>query len=138
MSQLGVFAIFCLILGACTDGPCHTIKHPELIQQQQVASLDPPPAAGADKAPDVALPPGHILVAKPDGSTQCGRPNGIALDVMEKDLGSIKVYSRQNRSDSKMHALMCGSPTGKMNVYEIQVESLKKAEEQGFKFLPPN
>ena len=80
-----------------------------------------------------ALPTGHILVGKADGSKQCEANSGVAPEVMEKDLTGIQVYNRSKHSDGRMHSQVCGAPTGKMNVYEIDATSQAAAEKLGFK-----
>lgn len=81
--------------------------------------------------------PDRVLVYKADGSLQCGMAKGIPAEEMEKDLGGIKVFSRMNQPDGKMHIQVCGSPTGRVNVYEIPISSLKDAEKRGFKKFEP-
>jgi hypothetical protein len=75
----------------------------------------------------------RVKVYKFDGSLQCNQGRQIPLDEMLKSLGGIKVYSSQNLSDGKMRIQLCGSPTGKCNVYEIDRESLDTALKEGFK-----
>ncbi len=73
-----------------------------------------------------------VLVAKEDGSLQCGS-KGISTEEMEKQLKGIKVLSRDKHADGKMHIQVCGSRTGMVNVYEIPASSLSEAESRGFK-----
>ena len=78
-----------------------------------------------------------VFVSKPDGSLQCGQGKAMSLQEMEKQLGSIPVVSRENRTDGLMHIQVCGSPTGKVNVYEIPLEKLQEAETRGFRKFDP-
>jgi hypothetical protein len=74
-----------------------------------------------------------IKIFKYDGSLQCGMGKGISAEEMQKELGSIVVYSAINKDDGLMHIAMCGANTGKVNIYEIGKADLKKAQELGFK-----
>ena len=75
----------------------------------------------------------RVRVYKPDGSLQCDQGERISVQEMGKQLEGIKIYSSENRSDGQMHMQMCGSPTGRVNVYEIDSSSLEAAKKQGFK-----
>ncbi len=75
----------------------------------------------------------RVRVFKYDGSKQCGMAGPTDLAQMQKDLGHIKVYSSENKADNLMHIAMCGSPTGRANVYEIDRKDLEAAKKKGFK-----
>lgn len=77
-----------------------------------------------------------VKIYKPDGSLQCGMGQTIPAEVMQKELGDIKVFTAENRSDGLMHIQVCGSPTGMINVFEIQQGDLDQALKKGFKVLP--
>ncbi|MEQ1665239.1 MAG: hypothetical protein ABL927_07690 [Bdellovibrionales bacterium] len=51
---------------------------------------------------------------------------------MAKQLMDIKILSQQSKSDGIMHMMVCGSPTGKVNVYEINSADQVKAQQLGF------
>jgi hypothetical protein len=74
-----------------------------------------------------------LKVYKADGSLQCNMGKKIATDVMQKDLGSVKVFSAENKPDGMMHIQQCGTPTGTCNVYEISKNDLDAAKKAGFK-----
>ena len=122
---LGLLAFFAV---ACANGPCHSLRHPELIQQTNPVATGEVKEGGASVAGE-----GKVFVSKADGSLQCGMAKGDTPSEMEKQLEGIKVYSRENRPDGKMHMQVCGSPTGRVNVYEIPNASLAEAEKRGFK-----
>lgn len=132
----GNFLISMLLLQACAAGPCYPLKHPELAHRTTAGAK-----LGKDtKGTSVSEPQtsdSRVFVYKPDGSLQCGMGKGIPPEEMEKELEGIKVYSRENRPDGKMHIQVCGSPTGQVNVYEIPASSLKEAEKRGFKKFEP-
>lgn len=135
---------------SCQSGPCRTVKNPELERQQatnqlptatsigpnsQTSATTPPTAVnvpGNGSKPSLAPKP-TVFVYKADGSLQCGQGQGMKPEDMEKQLKGIKVHSRENRSDGLMHIQVCGSPTGQINVFEIDASSLKNAEKRGFK-----
>ena len=76
----------------------------------------------------------HVFVYKPDGSKQCDKKkNVISADVMSDEFKEITIYSKENKSDGQMHITLCGVPTGRVNVYEIQLKDLEKAKTLGFK-----
>lgn len=74
-----------------------------------------------------------IKVYKPDGSVQCEQGSGTSAAEMQKQLGDIKVYSSDKKSDGLIRIQVCGQPTGYCNVYEISEADLVKAEKNGFK-----
>jgi hypothetical protein len=122
-----------MVLVACAEGHCRkTIDHPS--EPKDVAESVPPvSAAEATGRIAKANEAQHVFVFKHDGSLQCGRGKAIAVDVMEKQLAGITVYSREKKSDGMMHIQACGTITGMTNVYEIAQKDLKKAEAKGFK-----
>lgn len=149
MKKLGLGLLALGFTAACTSGPCRGVKNPELAHQQETKQLPtatsigpsatPVPAASPTKGmamPEIATKP-TVFVYKADGSRQCAQGKAIPLDEMEKQLKGIKVHSRENRSDGLMHIQVCGSPTGMINVFEIDAQSLKTAEKRGFKKLEP-
>lgn len=74
----------------------------------------------------------RVRVFKYDGSLQCAMGKAVSLEEMQKGLGTIKVYSAQNKADGLMHIAVCGSNTGKANVYEIDRKDLQDALTKGF------
>lgn len=73
------------------------------------------------------------MVYKYDQSKQC-RGGGIPLETMEAQLESngIRVFGREKRMDNLLHVQVCDAPTGRVNVYVIESQNLKKAEALGF------
>jgi streptogramin lyase len=150
-------------LAGCADGPCHKMRQPDLANQQAApaagaaasalgaaalaatntlaspssssstlpmpSSMTSPTASSASSA--------TVLVARADGSVQCDSKKGQSVTEMEKRFGNIKVFSRDKRTDGLMHIQICGSPTGKINVYEISQSDLERAEALGFKKFEP-
>jgi hypothetical protein len=92
------------VVSACTSGRC---------RERNVASQS-------------------IFVFKHDGSKQCEKKAGLTAEEMSKQLMDIKVVSKQSKTDGMMHMMVCGSPTGKVNVYEINSADLVKAQQLGF------
>jgi hypothetical protein len=121
-----------LILVACADGNCRQIQSKEQVPAHVLAAMPVAPAApevaGHDMADDK-----RVLVYKSDGSLQCQQGGAKALDDMAKELKGIKILSSLNKSDGRMHVQVCGTPTGKVNVYEIFEKDLAKAQKKGFK-----
>lgn len=77
----------------------------------------------------------HVLVYKPDGSLQCNMGQAVSIEAMSKELKGIEIFSMENRSDGMMRVQLCGSPSGRINVYEIATKDYEKAVEAGFKEL---
>lgn len=75
-----------------------------------------------------------VWVAKADGSQMCKLNTGTTLDDGANELkqAHVRVVQSQKGSDQKMHAQMCGLPSGHTNVYEIQKEDLGKAMVLGY------
>jgi hypothetical protein len=75
-----------------------------------------------------------VWVMRPDGSQMCTANSGQSLDAGAADLrkAGIRVISSQKGNDSKMHAQMCGLPTGHTNAYQISQDDLAKAITLGF------
>ena len=76
-----------------------------------------------------------VKVYKADGSLQCQPDSGLSLKEMAKQLNNITAISHERKHDGKMRMTLCGTPTGYMNVYEINESQLEKALEYGFKKL---
>lgn len=76
----------------------------------------------------------YIKVYKYDGSVQCGYA-GVELDTMVLELNNagIDVVCSQKGHDGLMRAAVCGSDTGKLNIYVIESKNLSRAEAIGFK-----
>ncbi len=142
MKLIGAIALVFvgLFFGACADHPCVHVRNPELAAQTGSAPSSAPQASAtpdesAGKMNSKPVTSNTVLVYKADGSLQCGQGKGISIAEMEKELKGIKILSRDNRADGKMHIQLCGSPTGQINVFEISEKNLKVAEARGFKKL---
>jgi hypothetical protein len=127
-----------LCLGGCSSRPCREPRLPELDQTSSGVSSTSPSASSSgsssgnsSKADETG--PLRVRVYKPDGSRQCEKRTGRSVEATERELAGIPVYHREKRSDGLMHIQVCGSPTGMINIFEIDSSNLKKAEERGFK-----
>jgi hypothetical protein len=113
------------LLSGCVEGHCRR-------------QVDPPPPAqpvsdqgvGTQNAGD---PNAHVFIYKYDGSLQCKSKAGKSPQAMAKELTGIRIFSSEKKSDGLMHIQVCGSITGKANVYEIEAKNLKAAQARGFK-----
>jgi hypothetical protein len=106
----------------CAEGHCRR-------QAQAPADAAPLPV-GESVSPSAEE---HVFVYKYDGSLQCGMGKAIPLDAMAKELSGVPVFSSVKKSDGLMHIQVCGSISGKANVYEVPTTFLKQAESKGFK-----
>ncbi len=109
-----------LILAACSHGDCRGEK---MKKSQTEAGAVVTTSNTSDR----------VKVFKPDGSLQCGQGQKISLAEMQKELGSVQVFSSKNQNDGMMRIQLCGSPTGNCNVYEIDRKDLSAAQKAGFK-----
>lgn len=75
----------------------------------------------------------RVKVYKPDGTLQCNQGKKISVETMSKELQGFKIYSSENKHDGLMRIQLCGKPTGQVNIFEIDLENLPKAEALGFK-----
>ncbi|UYL08166.1 hypothetical protein B9G69_014030 [Bdellovibrio sp. SKB1291214] len=121
MRKLVTAIIPVLILAACSHGDCRGEKK----KNSQ--------ADGGAAVTSTTNTSDRVKVFKPDGSLQCGQGKRIPLPDMQKDLGSIQVFSSKNANDGMMRIQLCGSPTGNCNVYEIDRKDLAAAQKAGFK-----
>ena len=78
-----------------------------------------------------------IEVYKPDETKQCGMGKEIVLESMEKEFNDVgvEVLGRRKDQDNLFRITVCGTPTGKINVYRIYASDFKKAEKLSFKLL---
>jgi hypothetical protein len=134
--------MLCFAHVGCSSRPCREPRAPELDRTKAPVTSSVAPKADAPAAVDVTSGKVHadgapylIRIYKADGSRQCEKKSGIPLDIMERELAGIVVKSRDKRNDGLMHVQVCGSPSGMINVYEINAEFLKQAEQRGFKRL---
>ncbi|MCB0379296.1 MAG: hypothetical protein KDD33_12455 [Bdellovibrionales bacterium] len=75
---------------------------------------------------------GSVLIAKSDGSLQCGMKRGLSIQEMTHELEGIEVFSSHKAHDGLMRLQTCGAETGMLNVFEIQAQDLSRAQKLGF------
>ncbi len=121
MFQLkGLFILLMsLSVMACQSGNCRSNR-----TESEAKSVD----AQVTKSPQ-----NRIKVYKYDGTLQCGMGKAVPSTEMQKELNGIMVYSVENKNDGLMRVQVCGAPTGKANIFEIDKASLEKAKSYGFK-----
>jgi len=75
-----------------------------------------------------------VWVAKSDGSQTCNLSGGKTLEdgATELKKANVRVLTSQKGSDQKLHAQMCGLPSGHTNAYEIAKDDLGKAMVLGY------
>lgn len=134
LSYIFVVLICGILIGGCASRPCRQPRAPEL---DLTVKQDPPTSGTSSSESGGALAndnaPLKVRVYKSDGSRQCERRGGKSVEATERELAGIPVYHREKRSDGLMHIQVCGSPTGIINIFEIDSSNLKQAEERGFK-----
>ncbi|MEZ0392579.1 MAG: hypothetical protein ACAH59_10200 [Pseudobdellovibrionaceae bacterium] len=112
-----------LILLGCTSGNCRSQKE-QKVDEKKINEAAAQISSNSQS---------RVKVYKYDGSQQCGMGKSVSLSEMQKELAGLAVYSADNRPDGLMHIQVCGSPTGRANVYEIDATSLEAAKKKGFK-----
>lgn len=137
-----VLASFIVLAVGCSSHPCREPRAPELDRTNKtdkkdsvtgVVTAQPSLLGKGSAAGDAAAETVHIRVYKPDGSRQCEKRTGVPVDVMERELAGISVFGREKRKDGLMHIQVCGSPSGIVNIFEIEQSFFKQAEQRGFK-----
>jgi hypothetical protein len=95
-----------------------------------------PPAAPTDDAQSSSSLAGGptVWVTRPDGAQQCAPGSGQTLEsgASELEKAQVRIVHSQKGSDHKLHAQMCGIPSGKNNMFEIPKDDLPKALALGF------
>jgi hypothetical protein len=78
--------------------------------------------------------PAQIWVTRADGARSCSPNSGQSLEDGAAQLrgAHVRVLDSAKGSDGKLHAQMCGAPTGKTNAYLIPKEDLPLAVAQGY------
>lgn len=79
-----------------------------------------------------------VYVYKADGSRQCEHSSLDTLASMREQLADagINVFTSRKGWDGREGIALCGSPTGEINIYEIDAAALHKAMALGFRELP--
>jgi hypothetical protein len=135
------FMVWVVFLSGCVDHPCHTFRDPEKANvapsSQRSATTSPIQNNSAVNSPssEATASVSKVFIYKPDGSKQCSQGKGLSAEEMEKQLSGLNISYRDKRSDGQMHILVCGHPTGMINVYEISLKDFSSAEALGFKKL---
>jgi hypothetical protein len=121
-----------MITGCVSNGNCRQVAAAKQAADAKSGVTDTNPA----KEVNLSSPSGpqdRVKVFKYDGSLQCGMGKAVSVDEMKAEFKAFKVYSTQNKSDGLMHMQVCGSATGKANVYEIDRKDLAEVKKLGFK-----
>ncbi len=113
-----------LFLG-CAQGSCREIKENAKNQNPNLPPMEERkiPTGAADR----------IRVYKLDGSLQCEEAKGTDPEKMRSELDGLATYKTFKAHDGLMRIQLCGSPTGQVNVYEIDRNELLKAQKLGFR-----
>ena len=108
-----------------------------------VSSLPAPAFAfGGKAAPSSAAPESAQLessgetvwVTRPDGAQQCAPGSGQSLGHSAEELSKARIHvlNSQKGNDNRLHAQMCGIPSGRTNMFLIPKGELPKAIVLGF------
>lgn len=115
-----------ILLVGCSSSHC---RKPS---QQMNALLEAKASGKRSQVPASLNEDGTVRVYKYDGSLQCGVAPSMALEDMVRELKGIEVIAQEKAHDGLMHVQVCGSPTGKANVYKIYGKDLAEAQQRGF------
>jgi len=127
--KIALTLILSLVLLNCTTGG--NCRQQAAAQAKAAGTL--PTADTVSLSNDASGPLDRVKVFKYDGSLQCGSGRAIPVEEMQLQLKAVKVFSAANKMDGLMHMQLCGSPTGKANVYEIDRHQLPEVIKLGFK-----
>lgn len=127
--KIALLAFSLFVLG-CASGNCRSKKMESEAHTPQATTSE---TAGAAAMAKSSTPQERVKVYKYDGSLQCGQGKAVAVAEMAKELKGIQVYSSENKPDTLMRTMVCGTPTGQANVYEIDKSQLAEAKKRGFK-----
>ncbi len=149
---IAILVLFAIAGGCAHDGNCNNIPQrpspspsPGATGAGVVTSPSPSPTTGAvstlgQKPSDPALDPAivngpKVQVFKNSGEQQCGMSPGVSLEEMKSSLikKKIPVIEAKTQPDGLMHMALCGAPSGKIHIFKIPKNMLKKAEKLGFK-----
>ena len=122
MKKIALIAFGIFVMG-CTSGNCRQVKDANTKNSADGTAPNGPIPGPTDK----------VKIYKYDGSLQCGMGKSVSPEDMQKDLKGLKVYSASSKTDGLMHIQQCGTPTGKVNVFEIDRKDLATAKKLGFK-----
>lgn len=129
-----IFALIIFIsLSSCSTKTC---KPNDTVASSEASANTTPQVAGETKITPTSNMTNSlkkIKIYKADGSIQCEQGTGLQPAEMAKQLGDIKIYSSENKSDGLIRIQVCGQPTGNCNVYEINEADFAKASALGFK-----
>jgi hypothetical protein len=75
-----------------------------------------------------------VWVSRADGSKQCDRSSGQAIDAGADELrkAGIDVLESRKGRDGKMHSQMCGAATGATNEYRVARDKTQDALSLGY------
>ena len=75
-----------------------------------------------------------VKVLKYRGAIQCDQKSGTPPEIMRNELvkAGIEVISVACGEDGKMHPMLCGTPTGAINIFEIPQKNAAQAFKLGF------
>ena len=121
MLKILILTLSAAALTACQSGNCRSNRSES---EKQNKKADAQMSSGSQA---------RVKVYKYDGTMQCGMGKAISISDAQKELNGMTVYSADNKSDGLMRIQVCGAPTGRANVFEIDQSSAEKAAAKGFK-----
>jgi hypothetical protein len=88
----------------------------------------------ADTDPAQSLAANQVWIQRADGAQSCSTKSGQSLEDGATDLknAKVRVLDSHKGGDGKLHAQMCGAPTGSMNAYLIPKDDLPQAVALGY------
>ena len=75
-----------------------------------------------------------VEVFKYRGAVQCDQKSGTPPEIMRNELvkAGVEVISVACGEDGRMHPMLCGTPTGAINILEIPRQKAAQASRLGF------
>ena len=131
LSLLATFASGLVAFTGCTEGRSFGTKAQAPTQKEALSTA-------VQQASHAAGSAESVWIKRTDGGVSCEQDKAQSVEKGKEELtrAGIQVQDSRKASDGKMHAQMCGAPTGSENRYLVNRSELEKAKALGFSEAP--
>ncbi len=134
IKALPIHLLMSLFFISCANMNCHQVEK----QNKKEKTMNENAQVQDQKDFKEGSLPEQIWIYKSDGTRQCQDDPAITFEAMEAELESVKVYSKENKSDGQMRIQRCGALTGKANFFKIDRDQLSKVLKKGYLLYKPD
>ncbi|MBC7693023.1 MAG: hypothetical protein H7222_14770 [Methylotenera sp.] len=115
------------MMTGCTEGQFFSAR-----SQKEAPSIAVQQAAHASGSGS------SVWIKRTDGGVSCEQDKAQSVEQGKDELvrAGIQVQDSRKATDGKMHAQMCGAPTGSENRYLVTKDQFEKAKALGFTEAP--